>query len=129
MKNKKIFLYWLVLIIQSCTSDYNKYLGKGYFYRDEGGEIKDILCERPNGKEIPATILDYVYNDEYIIAKQKPKLPQDPLYKEEYEYHYGEESLYFWIIIKKKDIIFGPMNKIEFANKIKKLGINLKFEK
>lgn len=129
MKVKNLFLYCLILIIQGCTSDYSKYLGKGYFYRDEGGEIKDILCERPNGKEIPATVLDYAYNNKYIIVKQKPKLPQDPLYNRDYEYHNGESALYFWIILKEKDIAFGPMDKTEFIAKTKELGINLKFEK
>ena len=55
-----LFIYCcFALLIQGCTPDYTKDLGEGYFYRDEGGNIKDILCEKPNGGEIPATILDY----------------------------------------------------------------------
>lgn len=128
MKIKNLFLYCLVLIIQGCTSDYSKNLGEGYFYRDEGGKIKDILCEKPNGKEVPATVLDYAYDNEFIIAKQEPKLPQDPLYDRNYEYRKGKNTLYFWIILKEKDIAFGPMDKVEFTTKTKELGIKLKFE-
>ena len=87
MKKGCIVLHLLCsLFIQSCISDSIKNLGNGYFYRDEGENIKDILCQNSNGGEIPSTVLDYIYNDEYIIAKQKPKYPQEPLYKRKYEY-------------------------------------------
>lgn len=79
---KKIFFFFcLILLIASCSSDVTKDLGDGYFLRDEGGNVKDILCEQPNSGEIPATIIDYDFDNNFIIAKQKPKLPQDPLYK------------------------------------------------
>ena len=39
----------------SCScSDYGDNLGDGYFFRFEAGDLKDILCEIPNGGEIPA---------------------------------------------------------------------------
>ena len=45
MKKGCIVLHLLCsLFIQSCISDSIKNLGNGYFYRDEGENIKDILC-------------------------------------------------------------------------------------
>ena len=57
MKKECIILHlFCSLFIQSCTADSVKNLGSGYFYRDEGGNVKDILCQRSHGGEIPATI-------------------------------------------------------------------------
>ena len=47
MKKECIILHlFCSLFIQSCTADSVKNLGSGYFYRDEGGNVKDILCQR-----------------------------------------------------------------------------------
>lgn len=111
-----LFIYCgFVLLIQSCALDYTKDLGGGYFYRDEGGNIKDILCEKPNGGEIPATILDYAYNSEFIIAKQKPKLPQESLYKKDYVFN-TDNTFFYWIIVKANNIVIGPLNRQEYIN-------------
>ena len=103
------------LFIQSCTSDNTKDIGGGYFYRDEGGSIKDILCEKPNGGEIPATILDYTYDSEFIIAKQKPKQPQESLYKRNYTYN-TDNTFFYWIILKASNIVLGPLDIQEYIN-------------
>ena len=104
MKKGCIVLHLLCsLFIQSCISDSIKNLGNGYFYRDEGENIKDILC------------LDYIYNDEYIIAKQKPKYPQEPLYKRKYEYG-TNDSLFYWIILKTNDVVLGPLSWQEYLD-------------
>ena len=69
-----------------------------------------ILCEIPNGGEIPANVFSYDYNRQFIIAKQKPLLPPDPLYDKEYLYPLGVDTVYYWIIIKKEHIVLGPMS-------------------
>lgn len=122
MKKGYIVLFlFCSLFIQSCISDSIKNLGSGYFYRDEGENIKDILCQKPHGGEIPATILNYVYNDEYIIAKQKPKYPQEALYKKKYKYE-ANDSLFYWIILKNNDVTLGPLSRQEY------LDIRLKYQ-
>lgn len=98
-----------VLLMQSCTSDHIEDLGEGYFYRNEGGNLKDILCKKPDGGEIPATVLDYVYDKKFIIAKQKPKLPQDPLYKRIYNYK-TNNNLFYWVILKTNNTVIGPLD-------------------
>jgi len=89
-------------------------LGGDYFFRGEGGLLNDILCRKPNGGVIPATVLDYDYDNEFIIAKQKPKLPQDPLYEKEYIYKNGCDKVYYWLIIKSDNFVLVPFDFEEF---------------
>lgn len=114
-KNYVYFVYAFVILLYGCScSDYGKNLGEGYFYRFEAKDLTDILCERSNSGEIPANVIAYDYNHQYIIAKQKPKLPPDPLYSKEYVYLNGSDSVYYWLIIKKEHCVLGPMNLDEF---------------
>lgn len=113
-----VLLFICVLyLIQGCNigADSTKKLSGGYFYRNEGGDIKDILCENPNGGEIPSTVIDFDYDKDFIIAKQKPKIPQDPLYNKGYQYNDGRDKYYFWLIVIKKDLVFGPLSEKEFS--------------
>ena len=46
MKKECIILHlFCSLFVQSCTADSVKNLGSGYFYRDEGGNVKDIFAK------------------------------------------------------------------------------------
>lgn len=112
-----------VLILQCCTSDYTKNLGGGYFFRNEGGDLQDILCEEPKGGEIPSTVIAYDYDKNFIIALQRPKLPQDILYKKNYNYESGANTTYYWLIIKKNHLVFGPLKENEFIEVKKKYKI------
>jgi hypothetical protein len=98
-------------------------LGNGYFYRDEGDNLKDILCKNVNGVEVPATVINYVYDSKFILAKQIPKYPQDPLYNKEYEYKKGSDAVYFWIIDKSNNVQYGPLEKREYDKLRQKLRI------
>lgn len=114
MKSRFLFiLYCFILFTQGCTSDHVKKIGGGYFYRDEGGDIKDILCEKLNGGEIPATVLDFAYDNKFIIAKQSPKFPQNILYRKEYKYK-TDENVFYWIILKNDNITLGPLSMQEY---------------
>lgn len=112
-----------VLILQCCTSDYTKNLGGGYFFRNEGGDLQDILCEEPKGGEIPSTVIAYDYDKNFIIALQRPKLPQDILYEKNYNYESGANTTYYWLIIKKNHLVFGPLKENEFIEVKKKYKI------
>lgn len=67
-----------ILILNGCNEnhsingDYNKELSGDYFYSEEAHDMKDILSHLPNKKEIYSTVLDYVYNSDFIIAIQQP---------------------------------------------------------
>ena len=119
-----IFVCGIVFLIQSCNlSDATKNLGEGYFYRNEGSEIKDILCEQPEGGFIPSTILNFKYNKDFIVAKQKPKIPQDPLYDLNIKYGNGTDGIYYWIIIKKENLVLGPLELDEFKKEANKYDV------
>lgn len=120
-----VFIF--TLLFQSCIfSDSTENLGNDYFYRNEGELVKDILCENANGGEIPATVVTYDFDDDFIIAKQKPKLPQDPLYEKEYKYNRGNHGFYYWLIIKNENLVFGPLNLEEFNILIDKYKVSKK---
>lgn len=118
-----LILGLLAMVFHNCTSDFTKNLGGGYFFRNEGGEIKDILCQRPDGGQIPSTVLSYAYDRKFIIAKQKPDLPQDILYKKEYDYKFGEDTIYFWLIVKKGNLVIGPLIEEEFKEVKKEYNV------
>lgn len=106
----------IALILQSCSSDYTKNLGNGYFYRFEASDLRDIHSENANGGEIPADVVSYDFDDDFIIAKQKPKLPQDPLYDKDYKYNRGDKEFYYWLIVKNENLVLGPLSLEEFNN-------------
>lgn len=117
-------VFALLLLLESCNfSDSTRQLGDGYFFRNEGGKIKDILCEDPKGGEVPATVIAYGYDENFIIAKQKPKLPQDALYDNEYNYKKGSNAIYYWIVIKDKHSVLGPLAYDEYQEARNKFKI------
>jgi hypothetical protein len=62
------------MILLGCipNSDTTKELSGNYFYRDEGRNVKDILCHSPNHQEIYSKVLDYAYDADFIIILQQP---------------------------------------------------------
>ena len=108
-----LLLVCIAFLIQGCnfSTDCIKKLSGDYYFRNDGGDIKDILCEKPNGGEIPSTIIDFDYDKRFIIAKQKPKIPQDPLYNKDYQYKDGFNKIYFWLIVHEKNLVLGPLAK------------------
>lgn len=119
MMNFKHVLLILLIFLGSC--DYSENLYYGYFYVDEGGDTKVIL----NGAqypEIPATVIEFDYNRDFIIAKQKPKLPQEILYNMNYLYKDGVDTFY-WIISTKNYFGLGPLDKQEYEAARKKYGV------
>lgn len=109
-------VFCVAVILQCCTSDYTENLGDGYFFRNEGGDLKDILSKEPKGGEIPSTVIAFDYDKNFIIAKQRPKLPQDILYEKNYYYELGADTTYFWLIVKKNRLVLGPQKEKEFRD-------------
>lgn len=62
------------MLFSSCipNSDSSKDLSGGYFYRDEGVHVKDILSRTSNRKEIYSEVIAYDFNSNFIVVKQKP---------------------------------------------------------
>lgn len=115
----------IFLVFCNCTNDYSKNIGSGYTYRNEGGSIKDISHKYPTkGGEIPSTVVSFDYDNEFIIAKQKPKLPQDVLYSKKYSYDEGDTVFYYWLIIKKEHKVFGPLSIEQFSEMKKEYNVS-----
>lgn len=109
--------------VVSCHPDYAVDLTGGFFYRHEGGDMLDILSGQSSmGGEIPATVLDYAYDEHFIIAVQHPRLPQEPLYSKRYTYP-GNREYYYWIIDIIGNQILGPLSDQEFADYRAELGV------
>lgn len=67
-----IILFPLSILVNGCSRDYTEDLSGDYFYRDEGKDVKDILCHLPNHKEIYSKVIGYDYNKDFIVAAQNP---------------------------------------------------------
>lgn len=72
--NRNILMLVIALLSISChNSDIYKELSGGYAYRDEGGEMKQILGGIGIYRnEIYGKVLSYDYNREFIIVSQEP---------------------------------------------------------
>jgi hypothetical protein len=88
--------------------DDSKNLGNDFVYN---AEHKHIL-----GKiDIPPTVVSFDYDKHFIIAKQKPTQFHNVIYdKMEYVYPLGRNTIYYWLIIKKEQKVFGPLDSISF---------------
>ena len=126
---KKIKLLILISVgicgLQGCSSggDYSTELSGGYFFRDEGTDIHDILSHQPSGREIPANVVSYSYNNAFIIAAQKPNKVDDPLYGKTPNYKEGRGKVYYWLVYHSKNLFLGPMSKTEFVLAKKKYKV------
>ena len=59
-----------------------------------------IIKHQPNRKDIPPIVMDYKYDNDYILVKQKPKIPLEQIYYDYNEIIYpsGLDTTYYWII-------------------------------
>lgn len=109
-----VLLLVMVAIIWATQPDV-KDLGNGYIY---DAERKDIC-----GKvDFPPKVIEFYYDDRFIVAIQKWTggninslydlgTDHSAVYKKLKE---GQDSIFFWIIDKKYDIISGPDTQEEF---------------
>ena len=111
-----IFIVLPILFSPSCDlgGDYSAELSGEYFYRSEGPGMHDIHFTA--GKQIPADVLGYDYDDNFIIALQKPDAVDEPLYETKYSYPQGRDRTYYWLIVHSQKLILGPMLEQEFVD-------------
>lgn len=76
---------------------------------------------------IPSKVLEYGYDEDFIIAAQYAyRLSEN---KDECEKKHGINRMYYWIIDKRNDIVIGPMNYHEYTATRDSLNIKLEFER
>lgn len=105
-------IFIIIFLLVSC-SDSVEELSGGYFLRMEAKDLNDISSHSADGKEIPSNVLNYNYNRDFIIASQKPRGTDDPLYAP-VVYERGRDSIYYWLIVHSKKLTLGPMSKHDF---------------
>lgn len=99
-------------------------LGGGYLYTIDSA--RNIIGPKV---AIPPQILNYSYNEDFIIVKQtlNGRKPQWE-YLDECNYNYPSlDGLYYWIIDKKNDTFYGPLKFQEYIGKRDSLNVELLF--
>jgi len=121
----------LLLSITGCPGALDSYnrkeLGHGYVFYEEGG-FPLISRDIPSRRCIPQVVVDYDYDNSYIIALQNEyKLTSYEVEKysieQQYEVIKKKGKLKYWIIDNINDSIYGPLKKNEYLNKRNELGI------
>jgi hypothetical protein len=124
----KIPVFWIIIftiLLTSCGSggDYTKKLSGSYIYRHEGSPLNEIFSEDPTLQGIPGDVINYSFNDDYIIAKQRPNETPDPLEDRVILYKNGTNYTYYWIIVHKNKSIIGPLDLFEFQGACNKYNV------
>lgn len=110
-------------------SDAVKQLGDGYWLSIEGRDNNRIFSGEAYGKGIHADVIEYDYSDNYIVAKEKPIEFDDPADSDDViSYPYGRDTVYYWIILKKKRKRIGPLSEQEFKYELNKNNLPLEIE-
>ncbi len=109
----------------SCVSDYDKALTGEYHYIEEGSHQYAIWhMGKEFEKFIPCEILSYDYNEEFIIAAQRPVNPCFiGFLTDSIQYPASEDSIYYWIADNKNDKLYGPLNKENFDDIKNNIGV------
>jgi hypothetical protein len=138
MKNTILFFLLFILLftgICNCSLDYDRNLGDGYFINGYG--VTTVIYKKINNKEddeiLLGEIVEYKFNSNFIliyrvVTKEVKKFNNDHYLSEIMR---GGDSIQYWIINKKKNIIIGPLRKNEYLLKCKNLNIpnNIQLEK
>lgn len=107
---RRIILFALLI---SCSSDTTHDLSEGYFLILEGRGANLIASGSAKTREIPSDVVSYNFNDQFIIAKQKPS-PTDNVIFTPTIYKEGRDMIYYWLIVHDRKLVLGPMNEQEF---------------
>ena len=114
MKCKYIYILKIILVVLVVTVTWlvimphnTRILGDGYWYDIEGKRVfgPDI--------DIPPTAKIIKCKRDYVIVEQYPPKYDDAIYEYEYNYPYGRDTTYYWIIYKKEHSFVGPFLRSE----------------
>ena len=117
---KKIYFSLFVVFLNGCNfSDESIKLPGGHTYVEEGRCYKYILVNIKGEKNIESCVSEYKFNDSFITASQiDEKACKDGLIK--------AEQKFFYIIDVHKEVLYGPLSKNIFLNKLNELQIDKK---
>jgi hypothetical protein len=111
-------LFVLMLFAASCIGDHMYDLGDGYEYLIEGS-----TCRRLIGKYyIPEDVLAVESNSDYLIVAQMP-FSDDTASNISLQENYKYDTVYFYIIDKRIDSLYGPMGLQEYLDTRNRMGL------
>jgi hypothetical protein len=123
LPHRYVFISLLGVLMIGCTSDSGKELGEGYVLVLEGKGVDHIYNEDPQWGGVPYGVIQYAYDDKFIIALQQPRKFDDVIDPRELDYKHGRDTTYFWVISKVDHTLFGPLDKRELEERREQLGI------
>ncbi len=88
-------------------------LGKGYQFIDEQPKL---IIDKNHMVRIPPRIIELGWDDRFIVAVQKPDVEFIEL-EDLDKYPQIHEHIFYWIIDKDSDKIYGPLMYDEFKQK------------
>ena len=131
MKNNIIIYLYLLLILTSafsCTLDKDRNLGNGYFLTGYG--VNTVIYKKISKKEdkeiLLGEIVDYKFDNNFILIFRKVSddIKEFLNDRSNFEIMRGGDTIQYWIIDKKRNIIIGPLHKDVYLLKCKELRIS-----
>lgn len=146
MQRPTFLIAFLILLVACNMSDLSQELSGNYFYAMESATEKAILSHSGKRQSIYGEVLDYKYDNDFIVAMQRPdseshilniafdlpdgdiaeNLPEaksilksDPTYIKIFS-----DTLNYWIISHNHNKVFGPLTKPEFEKLHDSLGVD-----
>ena len=103
-----LLLSFIFLLFFTVFDDGLYELGDDFCYYED---LAAVMNDNIDLTDIPPKILSYQYDDNFIVAKQKPRRYKEfnYTYNEDYKYSKGLDSEYYWIIKKKREKSFRPI--------------------
>lgn len=107
------FLLLIALIVNYFFSE--ERLGGGYTYDDN---TRAIYGNKLQQIDIPHEVVAHAHNRRYIVAKQYLHLGMldTTWFNVAGRSFDGDDKFYYWIIDKKCDSVYGPMDSIQFVS-------------
>ena len=115
----KLLLFALFIFASCNLSDERRNLSGDWEFVDEGRQDRAIDSYKHH---IPCNVIEYGYDDNFIIAAQKPT-SDCFLGPDSFTYKYGMDSTYYWIIEHDKKLFIGPLDLASFSKMRMELGI------
>ena len=117
----RVFFACIFIIVSSCSGrDYIESLPGGYQFISESNEQSFIYGK---GDEfIPCTVIDYVFDDNFILICQKPSEPCIHTDATGLDVE-NVDIIQFWIVDIREDKLLGPFILTEYLQKRNNIGV------
>ena len=116
--NKNYFIIFLTFLLGCNFSDESVELPGGNTYVNEGKCNKLILVNIKNSKNIESCVSEYKFDDSFITACQ--------IDENACEKNLNIKNKLFFIIDVKREVLYGPLSKNDFLEKLNELKADRK---